>query len=73
MNKKIDIETLKSIAKNFSTKKGRKRLFSDEQLDAVRKLRSSGLGHQAIFQALKSQGQMPYGSYGSYYQAYKNR
>lgn len=70
---KMNIEILKSIAKGYSKKAGRKRLFSDEQLNAVRKLRSSGLSHTAIFHAMKDQGQMPYKTYMCYYTAYKNR
>lgn len=69
----MNIEILKSIAKGYSKKAGRKRLFSDEQLNVVRQLRSSGLNHKAIFHAMKDQGCMPYENYGSYYQAYKNR
>lgn len=69
----MNIEVLKSIAKGYSKKKGRKRLFSDEQLDTVRKLRSSGLSHAAIFHAMKDQGVMPYKTYMCYYTAYKNR
>lgn len=69
----MNIEILKSIAKGYSKKAGRKRLMTEEQLNVVRKLRSSGLTHTAIFHAMKDQKQMPYDSYQSYYQAYRNR
>lgn len=69
----INIEVLKSIAKAYSKKAGRKRLFTDEQLDTVRKLRSSGLSHTAIFHAMKDQNQMPYNTFQCFYQAYRNR
>lgn len=66
------LEILKSIARKHKGK-GRHRLMTDEQLDLVRKMRSSGFAHKAIFEAMKDQKMMPYKSYQSYYTAYKNR
>lgn len=72
MQKNSKLELLKSTARKH-TAKGRHRLMTDEQLDLIRKMRSSGFSHSAIFAAMNEQKMMPYKSYQSYYTAYKNR
>lgn len=72
MQKNNKLELLKSIARKHKGK-GRRRLMTDEQLNLVRQMRSSGFAHAAIFEAMKEQKMMPYKSYQSYYTAYKNR
>lgn len=47
--------------------------MTDEQLDLVRKMRSSGFSHKAIFEAMRQQKMMPYKGFHSFYIAYKNR
>lgn len=70
---KTKLEILKAAAKKHKKTKGRKRLMTDEQLNLVRQMRSSGFSHAAIFEAMKDQNMMPYRSYQCFYFAYKNR
>jgi transposase len=67
------MEKLMAIAKKHKKTKGRPRLMTEEQLNIVRKMRSSGCSHTAIYHALKETNTMPYNSFQSFYVAYKNR
>ncbi len=71
MTNKLEIPN--SIARKHKGKSRNRRLMTDEQLNLVRQMRSSGFSHAAIFKAMKEQNMMPYKSFQTFYIAYKNR